>query len=91
MSDGLTEKDAELLAEKLIEKVHERKHNFWIEPEQHYKDHARWRGFDEEQIRSLHDLLQAYRQARSLFWKAFLGFAIVGAIAGAAIGMGFHR
>jgi len=87
----LTEQDATLLAEKLIEKVHEQKHNFWIEPEQHYNDHARWRGFDEDQIRSLHDLIKAYRSARGLFWKAFLGFAIVGTLVLVAIGMGVKQ
>jgi hypothetical protein len=79
----------EALAEKLIEKVHERDRSFWIEPEEHYQDHARWRGFKDDEIHSLRDLVDAFRSARSLFWKAFLGFAIVGAIVAAAFGVHF--
>lgn len=87
----ISEADAEKLAEVLIRKVHEQKHDFWIDPEKHYQDHAKMRGLDDEDIRSLHDLIQAYRNARSLFWRAFLGFAIVGTVVAAAVGMGFSR
>ena len=92
MSDRtLTDKDIDALAETLIEKVHEHKHDFWIDPEDHYKDHARIGGFDDDAIRSMHDLVKAYRSARSLFWKAFLGFAIIGALIASAVGMGFTK
>lgn len=85
----LTDADVDALAEKLITSVHAQKHAFWIDPEQHYADHSRWKGFDDDQIRSLHDLIKAYRTARGTFWKAFLGLAIVGAVAMMAVGLGF--
>lgn len=87
----LTDADTERLAEALIRKVHEHKHDFWIDPEKHYQDHAKIQGLGDEDIRTLHDLIQAFRNARSLFWRAFLGFAIVGTLVAAAIGMGFRQ
>lgn len=85
LSDG----DVEALAEKLIDKVHQQKHDFWIDPEEHYIDHSRLRALKPDEWTSLQDLVRAYSSARSLFWKAFLGFAIVGALALAVIGVMF--
>nr|BDD46290.1 hypothetical protein 10 [Gammaproteobacteria bacterium] len=92
-AEGISERDADLIAAKLINHIREQKHDFWIDPEKHYRDHERMRGFDDEEIRTLHDLVTAYRNARGLFWKSFLGFAIVGAVVLAAfgVGMGLHR
>lgn len=87
----LTDKDIDALATTLIEKVHAHKHDFWIDPEKHYQEHALLRGFKPDEISSLHDLVAAYRSARGLFWKAFLGFAIIGALIATAVGMGFHK
>lgn len=83
----LTDSDVDALAEKLINKVHEQKHDFWIEPEQHYIDHAALRALKPEDISSLQELVKAYRSARSLFWKSFLGFAIVGSVVLVGIGI----
>lgn len=85
----MTSAEIDDLATKLIDSVHAQKHDFWIDPEQHYKDHSRWKGFDDEQIRTMHDLIKTYRAARGLFWKAFLGLAIIGALGMAAVGLGF--
>ena len=85
----LSDKDVQVLAEKLMNVVHEQKHDFWIDPESHYRDHARWSGFDDDQIRTMHDLITTYKNARNLFWKAFLGLAIIGSIVAAAVGLGF--
>lgn len=32
--------------------------------------------FSKDEIRDMHDLLKAYRNARGLFWKAFLGLQL---------------
>lgn len=49
--------------------------DFHISPEDHYKQHA-----------ELCDILGIFKQAKGLFWKAFIGLVIVGAIAMAALG-----
>ncbi|MEW6647195.1 MAG: hypothetical protein AB1450_08360 [Pseudomonadota bacterium] len=87
----LSDADADKLAETLINKVREHKHDFWIDPEKHYQDHAKLSGLGDEDIRTLHDLIQAFRNARSLFWRAFLGFAIIGSLVAVAVGMGFSK
>lgn len=85
---ALTDKDIDALASLLIEKVHAQKHDFWIDPEVHYQDHAKLQDFKPDDIRTLHDLLIAYRSARGLFWKAFLGLAIIGSLVLVAVGLG---
>lgn len=84
----LSDADVDALAERLIDKVHAQKHDFWIDPEEHYKAHARMNSLNEDEFHSLRDLVKAYRSARGLFWKAFLGFAIIGAFFLLIIGMG---
>lgn len=87
----LSQADVDALAEKLIVSVHAQKHDFWIDPEQHYRDHSKLDGFADDDIRSLHDLVKVYRAARGLFWKFFLGLAILGALVMAAVGVGFKQ
>jgi hypothetical protein len=90
MSEGhLTPDDVRSIATEIINQVHEQKHTFWINPERHYKDHAKVQKFSDDDIHSLADLAKAWRSARGLFWKAFLGLAILGSLAMVAVGFGF--
>lgn len=95
MSEHLNESDieriADALAPKLIDGVRERHHDFWIDPETHYNDHRVWRALNSDDINSLKELVRLFVVTRGLFWKAFLGFAIVGALAMSAIGLGFGK
>lgn len=91
LQDHDIERIAEALAPKLIEGVKERHHDFWIDPETHYQDHIAWRQLSPDDVRSLKDLVKLFLVTRGLFWKAFLGAAIVGAIAMSAVGLGFGR
>lgn len=85
---GLSDDQVDRLAERLVNKVREGKHEFWIDPEQHYQDHAKIGHLQSDEIHTLKDLIAAYRNARTLFWRAFLGLAILGSVVMAALGMG---
>lgn len=91
LQDSDIERIAEALAPKLIAGVKERHHDFWIDPEIHYQDHISWRQLSPDEIRSLKDLIKLFMVTRGLFWKAFLGAAIVGSLVLSAIGMGFNK
>jgi len=65
------------IAKAVVQQVHDSKHAFWVEPEQHYQDHL-----------AMREMAKTFTTTRSLFFKFFLGFAIVGSIVLAAIGMG---
>lgn len=95
MSEPLKDSDidriAAALAPRLIEGVRERHHDFWIDPETHYQDHLTWRTLKPEDVATLRDLIKLFVVTRGLFWKAFLGFAIVGTLVTVAVGMGFNR
>lgn len=80
---------AEALAPKLIDAVKERHHEFWIDPESHYLDHMRIRILEPDDRYDLKQLLALYRMTRSLWFKAFIGAAIVGTGVLTALGMGF--
>ena len=96
---ALSEEDikqiAEALAPQLVDRVRESKHAFWIDPEEHYLHHKNWDDFrrnlgDEEQY-DLKNIVKMYRITKSLWFKAFLGFAAVGTVIAIAASMGFHR
>lgn len=89
LSDEEVERIAEAMAPKLVQEVRADHHNFWIDPETHYQDHISWRALSPEDIHSLKDLINLFKATRGLAFKAFLGFAIIGAIIMAAIGIGF--
>ena len=79
------------LAPILVKEVRSEHHDFWIDPESHYQDHISWRTLSPEDIHSLKDLIQFFKATRNLAFKAFLGFAIIGAIVMSAIGIGFKQ
>lgn len=85
----MTPEEIDKIAECLIEKVQARKHNFWIDPEQHYQDHQRAKdhSMNNEDEADLRQLLGMFRTARGLFFKAFVGLAIIGALVLMGIGL----
>lgn len=86
---------AKAIAPILIKEVQETHHDFWIDRETHYNDHRDWRDFKDaigtEETMTLKDLIAMYRLTRRFFLKAFIGFAIVGCLVFAAVGMGFKH
>lgn len=89
LSDEDVQRIAENLAPRLVREVRADHHDFWIDPETHYQDHISWRALSPDDIHSLKDLIQLFKATRGLAFKAFLGFAVVGAVIMAAVGIGF--
>jgi hypothetical protein len=67
--------DVDAVAEAVCKKLDLHRQEFWVEPETHYNQH-----------KEIAQLLSDYKEVKNLFWKAFLGFAIVGAAAAALLG-----
>lgn len=77
---NLNDEDIEAIVDSLYEKIRDGKNHFVLEPEKHYNDH-----------KSVDNLLEDYRLARNIFWKAFIGLAILGSLFMAAFSMGIHK
>lgn len=77
----MSDDDLNSLADKLCERIELKRRAFWIEPESHYTDHI-----------AIRELIQDCKMAKGIFWKAFIGLAVVGSIVLAALGMaGWHK
>ena len=72
---SLSEQEIEHVASKLHGLIVEDRRNFWVEPERHYNEHM-----------NLREMIKEWKALKSMFWKAFFGFAIFGAIVSAGIG-----
>ena len=83
---------ATVLAPQIVASIRESKHDFLIDPENHFRAHIVMDQFaeclDMETLQTLRDLLKAYRNGRKLFFAAFVGLMIVGALGLVAIGIG---
>ena len=69
------------LAQSIVKEVRADHHDFWIDPENHYKDHVQrteWVQTDYDDLRSV---LRLFKTTRNLIGKAFVGFAVIGLIA----------
>jgi hypothetical protein len=78
---ALTDQEIEQIAQRILAQIHEERHNFAVPPEQHYNAH-----------RSIDELLADWRLAKSIFWKAFIGLAVLGGIILSTLGLsGWHR
>ena len=82
---------ADELAPKLVDNVRRDHHDFWIDPETHYNDHKRQQMFEDDDIYELKSLVRLFKTTKTIGFKAFIGFAIIGTIILAAFGMGFHK
>lgn len=87
LTDEEVQRIAADLAPRLVQEVRADHHAFWIDPETHYQDHISWRALSPDDIHSLRDLIQLFKATRGLAFKAFLGFAVIGAIIMAAVGL----
>ena len=84
----MTPEDIEKIADVLIEKIHEKKNTFWVDPESHYLDHKAMKehSFTHADEADLRQLIGMFQTARGLFFKSFVGLAIIGAVALAGYG-----
>lgn len=89
----MTEEEIEKLVDSITDRL-KGKNGFFIDPETHYRAHQNndrvMEMFDEDALSDLKSLLRLYRISSGLFLKAFLGFAIIGTIVAAAIGVVAH-
>ena len=76
----LNKTEVEAIAHAVVKEVHESKHAFWIEPEDHYKDHLA--------MRDMHD---TFSGVKGVFFKAFIGLVVLGGLILSFIGMGFGK
>lgn len=80
---------AEALAPKLLQHVRESGHEFWIDPETHYRDHIEMRSlakvFTPELTQTLRELADAFKNGKGIFWKVFVGMLASGAFVLAAL------
>jgi hypothetical protein len=80
---ALTQQDIEqiaaLLAPLVVTEVRKSHHDFWIDPERHYNDHKIWGSVPPDDVYELKQLVQLFKVTKSLWFKAFIGAAIVGA------------
>ena len=76
----LNKSEVEAIARAVVAEVKESKHAFWIEPEDHYKDHL-----------AMRDMYDTFSGVKGIFFKAFIGLVVVGGLILSAIGMGFGK
>lgn len=67
--NNLTDLDIEKIAEKLYEKVENKAHSFWIEPERHYQSHQR-----------MDRLIDVWESTQNIFIKTIIGLFILGVL-----------
>lgn len=82
---------ADALAPRLVEDVKKTHHDFWIDPESHYQDHQKMRELSGEELYDIKNLVRMMKAAKSLWFKAFIGFAIIGSLILAGLGIGLHK
>lgn len=75
----LFESDVEKIASAVHKKMLDTNASFLIPAEEHYNDH-----------KNLRDVLADWHTMRGMFWKTFIGFAIVGTIVTASVGVMFE-
>ena len=80
--------DIDRIAESMVTKVKSTHHDFWIDPESHYQDHQKLHHLSDDELYDIKNLIKMFNTTRGLFFKAFIGFAIIGAIILTGIGFG---
>lgn len=86
---------AKAIAPLLVKNVQASHHEFWIDPESHYKDHLAGRQlaliFDPDMIAALKEISTSYKKGKNMFWKVFIGLAVFGLIISAFQGWLFGK
>jgi len=76
----MNEQEIEAVAQRLCVLLKEKRKDFFVEPEQHYNDH-----------REIANLISDYKSAKNIFWKAFIGLAVIGGLVLALVGVSIHK
>jgi len=86
---SLDDKDIERIAAALVDKVRATHHDFWIDPEIHYKQHLAMESLTPEVVKDLVAMVGDYKKAQSWFWKVFVTVLAAGVSVIAAAGLMF--
>ena len=87
--NALQERQIKQIAHALIKEIKAEKHDFWIDGEKHYQDHMQRMAWGQEDYDDLRNVIRLFKTTKGLFWKAFIGLAIVGL--GALIVLGLYH
>ncbi len=80
MARFMNDEDVAKLAAQIVKQVKEEKHDFWIDPRDHYDQHQR-----------LDRFLRIYETAQSAAVRAIIGLLILGGLFVAAVGAGWIK
>lgn len=76
----MTPDEVNLIAAAVCAQIKADQPSFFIPAEAHYNSH-----------KNMDDLVADWKLAKSIFWKAFIGLAMLGMLALSAVGGGYHR
>ncbi len=76
----MTDDELQIVADKICQRLSSERKEFWIEPESHYNSH-----------KDVSELVADYRAAKNMFWKAFIGLAVIGGLVLGMVGLGYHK
>jgi len=65
----LSDNDVTRIADKMVKRIQATHHDFWIDPQSHYDDHA-----------AISEIIGSWRTAKGIFARAFIGLVVVGSV-----------
>jgi hypothetical protein len=65
----ITKEDAKVIADMMVTQIQSTHHNFWIDPQTHYDDHA-----------AMREVVGSWKSAKGIFTRAFIGLVVIGSI-----------
>ena len=78
------ERLAAAMVPKMVDQIRSSHHDFWIDPEKHYKSHQnsdRLAGiFDEDMVAALKGMATSYKKGRNIFTTVFLTLVVAGSL-----------
>ena len=89
-TDELQELQIKQIAHALVKEIRAEKHEFWVDNEAHYQDHMQRMAWGQEDYDDLRNVIRLFKTTKGLFWKFFIGFAIIGLSALVALGL-YHK
>ncbi len=73
---ALGQEDVDRIADAMVVRIQKTHHSFWIDPQEHYDDHA-----------AMREVVESWRSGKSIFTRIFIGLLVVGSIVLTMIGL----
>jgi len=83
---SLSDEEIDRITEKMTAKVKQSHHDYWNDPETHYRQHIALESLTPEIVTTLVGMVKDYSRARGWFWKVFISLFAAGVSVIAAIG-----